>query len=90
MVMNVKSQKKANLFDRSNPIAIISFLTTLRLACNTSHIYEKTTMLVLQNLKKNTTASTPKSRISAAMDSTPEAASVNTVKKNPGGGAGGG
>lgn len=80
IIKKVKSSIKALFFDISDPKFMIGFLSTFKLASNSSRIYEKTTMRDLPFLVKNALGTTLNSRISAATHTTPVVASVNKVE----------
>lgn len=65
MERKVKSQVKAHFFNPTDPISIIAFPFTLKLACDTNRIHEVAAMWVLSLSVKNALATTLNSRMSA-------------------------
>lgn len=57
---------KEQLFDPSNSISIIEFLTTFNLVCDTSHNHERAAMWLLSFFFRKILATTLNSSISAA------------------------
>lgn len=65
LVMKIKSQMKAHFFDPKDPISIIGFLATFKLACDTNKIHEGVAMWVLSHYLKDTLANALNSRMCA-------------------------
>lgn len=80
MVQKVKSQMKAHFFHTSDPISIIDFLATFKLACDTNRVHEGVPMRVLPFLVINALASTLNSCMLATISISPAVVFVHFAK----------
>lgn len=80
MVEKVRFQMKTHFLDLSDPISIICFLSTIKLACSTNRIHEEAAMRVLPFFDKTASTLTLTWCMSAATNITPLIASVHFVE----------
>lgn len=80
MVKKVKSQMKAPFFNLKEPIFIIGFLTTFKLACNTDNIRDGAAMRLVPHYVNETLANELNSRMCATDKSSPITSSVRNVE----------
>lgn len=75
-VEKIKSQLKLHILDTKDPISVIGFLSTIKLACDANCILKGSTMLVLPQYVNETIASALDSRMVAKDKFTPITVSV--------------